>query len=237
MFCKKCGAQISDDATFCPECGYNLKETSAPTHTQSPTGVPETLVVEVQKEDETVTINRYTKFGWRLTNNQEVNITSVHGGGSTVNGNGSTIVTSSTKTYIKLTFERNTGMPNFEMLDGLYQKFKGCMGEKSEIQADIAKRGNLSAKFILIVTAIIGIPLTLYFEPLFRVLTWDYDISFLSVFEGALIGLSIGVVLALIANAIKTSVDTKKLRKHYAPRLAELEREMDTLANEAAKYL
>ncbi len=235
MFCKKCGTQISDDAAFCPSCGYNLKETPAPT--QSHAGVPETLVVEVQKEDETVTINRYTKFGWRLTNNQEVNITSVHGGGSTVNGNGSTIVTSSTKTYIKLTFERNTGMANFEMLDGLYQKFKGYMEEKLEIQADIAKKGNLSAKFILIVTAVIGIPLTLYFESLFRVLTWEDDISFLSVFEGALIGLGIGFIIALIATGIKSFVDAKKARKHYAPRLAELEREMDALANEAAKYI
>ena len=233
MFCKKCGTQISDDAAFCPSCGYNLKETSAPTPTQSPAGITETIVVEVQKEDETVTINRYRKFGWRLTNNQEVNITSTYGGGSTVNGNGSTIVTSSTKTYIKLTFERSTGMPKFEMLDGLYQKFKGCMGEKTEIQAKIAK-DKFPVKLFLFLMTIIGIPSAFFWEQGFRF--WD-EVSFYSVWMGILIGFGLSSIFALIVCAIKIPIDTKRLRKRYAPRLAELEREMDTLANEAAKYI
>jgi len=29
MFCKNCGAQINNDAVFCPECGMKLIEEAA----------------------------------------------------------------------------------------------------------------------------------------------------------------------------------------------------------------
>ena len=30
MFCKNCGAEINDDARFCPNCGYDKEGGSAP---------------------------------------------------------------------------------------------------------------------------------------------------------------------------------------------------------------
>ncbi len=233
MFCKNCGANLANDAKFCANCGQAMD--GAQTNVSAPAGRKETLVVEVSKEREQKTITNYQKLGWTLTNNQEVNVTSVSGGGSTVNGNGSTVITSSTKTYIKLTFERNTGMKNFAELDAAYKKYKALENEYITKENEIAKKG-FSVKILLIVALIVAISATvLILAPL--------DISFDDMFDISILiyvlvaGISGGLMIGAGVSGIVGAIGKANLKKKYAPRFTELDAKMDEVANEAEKYL
>ena len=221
MFCKKCGAALNDAAMFCEKCGASVNESDNVNKTEK-SGKTETIVLQVSKSDEEITINRYRCFGWVLINNQEVNITSVHGGAA--NGSTGSMVTSSTETYVKLTFERNNGMNNFEILDGYYVRYTELESKKEEILKPLAK---LFVKWFLIVGAIVAVIGTIvsFSNEYFGLIMFGFCALPLALISGAMAGL------------IAQTLGRKIMLKQLSPKLAPLELQMDRLADEASKYL
>lgn len=232
MFCKNCGAKLLDDAKFCTNCGQTTDGTQ--TNVSAPVGRKETLVVESSKEREQKTITNYQKLGWTLTNNQEVNITSVSGGGSTVNGNGSSVVTSSTKTYIKLTFERNTGMKNYAELDASYKKYKVLEDEYRAKEIAISKKG-----FSMTIAIILGLATFIFFMWYAKTMTLGmFELSFdgIGIFIFVLFG-GLGVLSGWMGGYIGAESRRKKLRRKQSHVFSELDAKMEAVLSEAEIYL
>ena len=199
-----------------------MNTTTEQTVTPVKKGRIETKVIEIPKEMEQNFISQYQCFGWDLKNNQEVNITSVSGGSY---AHGRTIVTSSTKTYIKLTFERHTNMENYDILN---EKFKEYVTTYEEVLTLLQKIKN--SNFSVLAGAVVGGGYALFniltalggFLALYRI--------FLSIMCGLLIFLLVGLIVGV---AIKKPSTKKKL----TPKINELCEKMNSLAEEASEYL
>ncbi|MDR1013961.1 MAG: hypothetical protein LBL86_03165 [Coriobacteriales bacterium] len=76
----------------------------------------------VSPSSETAAIERKQRFGWELFSTQEVKIKDSH-----LEGAGGNSVRSVTETehYIKLSFQRDTDMPNYTQLKALEGRFNG----------------------------------------------------------------------------------------------------------------
>lgn len=185
-------------------------------------GRVETKVIEIPKEMEQDFISQYQCFGWDLKNNQEVNVTSVSGGSY---AHGRTVVTSSTKTYIKLTFERHTSMENYDVLN---EKFKEYVTAYEDVLALLQKTNK--SNFSVLAGVLVGGGYALFniltalggFLALYRI--------FLSIMCGLLIFFLVGLIVGV---AIKKPLTKKKL----TPRINELCKKMNALAEEASEYL
>lgn len=230
MFCQNCGNKIEDGVRFCPACGHSSE--AAPVAPTQPKGFNETTVIEVSKDTEQKTIHRYQCFGWKLQNNQEVNVTSISGGGSSYHGTGSSYVRSTTTTYVKLTFERNTGINNYAKLDELYKNFKNIQDEyrKAELALQAKDFDTRAAVITIVVCAAIGAAfgLTGGLASFFGLFGMIYP---------ALMGALVGILPGAIIGAISGKKKKNALKKQLQPKMAEMEGQMDTLANEAREYL
>ena len=231
MFCSKCGKQINDGAAFCPYCGAALSGAVSPAVESAPKGRPEIITRDVTKEMEQFTIERYQMFGWTLRGNQEVNITETYGGGTTVNGYGSVTVSSRTKTHIKLTFERNTGMNNYAILKEKYAEYQQ-LEDEYYAKSLLLKVFPFSVKTLLIV-GISAAVLTFITQKISSADSFIETPLFLILFISLISGLANGGLWGIIIGAI-----AKVRRKpKILSALADLDRRMDTLAKDASAYL
>lgn len=211
---------MEDNASFCPSCGNPIQPRD------SNPGKSEVIVRDVSKQTEQRTINHHQAFGWKLLTNQEINITETYGSGNASNVN----VWSQTKTHVKLTFERNTGMRNYEILNEKYKSYCALEEEYNQTEHEIAK-----ASFSVPAWLVSGVLLTVIFSVFSINLLYDPDLFLIimMIIPGLLIGGGIGAIFGFIGGAIRKSSRKKK----YAPRLAELDRQMNQLAAEASAYL
>lgn len=110
MFCQKCGTNLNENGV-CPNCKEIYGQTQA---TRTARAVHrENVVIEENTRYEATTINDMACFGWQLKNNQEVVDTFTR----------SNVATRDAGRYIKLTFERDTGMAHFSEIDALYRDY------------------------------------------------------------------------------------------------------------------
>ncbi len=79
----------------------------------------ESSVKKVSPYDEEATINLMSRFAWKLTHTQEVNTKDSH----LETRNGDLYSVTETQNYVKLTFERDTNMPNYERIAELEKEY------------------------------------------------------------------------------------------------------------------
>ena len=210
---------MDDDAAFCPGCG---SPTQAQPQIFVPQGRSEVIVREVPRYREQRTIDRYQSFGWRVLSSQAARVTE-----------------SGTVTRIKLSFERNTGMRNYRALDEKYGQYRRLEAEYNEIEEKMEKFslppvGIAVAVIVGVIAMVIGylhgrsimMPVTKY--------TSVTESVCYGIFWGLIWGVTIGLIVVGIWGVVRKSVRRKRT---YAPRLAELDRQMNQLASDAAKYL
>ena len=118
----------------------------------------QTIIVEEKPKNEAQTINWYRSLGWELMNNQTVVTTFVHS-----NGNGG--VETDTIKNVKLTFERDTNHPNYEVLNGYYNRCLPLFAEKQNYEKVLdggsGKQWAINAIISVILGIIMGVTSTL----------------------------------------------------------------------------
>ena len=179
----------------------------------------ETTVLEVNKNDEIQTINRYQKMGWHLKSNQEVKIVS--------QDNGNTV-----QDYMRLTFERDHGMKNFEELDRCYQSFCALQARKDAIHKQIRNAG-FNLKRALILFAALAVVGFFFFGNLLDILE---DMDGMDFFLNLMLAVCVGA-LGFFIEIFLGMIDSNKAEKLHAPALAQLETQMEQVTNEAAGFL
>lgn len=179
----------------------------------------EIVVINESPENEAITINRMRCFGWQLVNNQEVAVSHTHVTGS----NGNISSTSNTVRHIKLTFERSNDMANFQVLDSYYQRFIDLFNKKAGLER-IAHSGSGSTWGIsVIVSLIMGLIL--------NAVIW---LAIFGELEGFwIILLPVWGICFLICSLIFFKIERNKL----APQIAEMESEMNKIAQEASRFI
>ncbi len=252
MYCQNCGSANDASASFCVTCGNKLaalpktithnpvdSKTVDPPTPIVPAGRIETIVIEIDKQDEAATINDYRFLGWELVNNQEVNVTSVSASSST-NAYGSyASVSSSTETYVKLTFERNIGRKNFDILNRYYQHYLNLKNERDRLRSEIKAANKLPTKLMYILSGIFAIPILpfslklLMIDPEFNGVGLNIMIIILCILMSYLCGM----LLALIPCAIIASNRSKATKERNLPQIEKLQGQMRAIAVEASNYL
>ena len=79
----------------------------------------ETAVKKVAPYEEEKTINYMTRFAWKLTHTQEINTSDSH----LETRNGDLYSVTEKENYVKLTFERDTNMPNYKRIVELEKEY------------------------------------------------------------------------------------------------------------------
>lgn len=90
----------------------------------------ETKSLTVSPQEEQSIINVWTNFGWSLKSSQEINDTDSH-----LERRGDTLYNVTTnKNYVKLVFERDTKMENYDKVSALEDKFYTLINKEPELQ-------------------------------------------------------------------------------------------------------
>ena len=79
----------------------------------------ESAVKKVSPYDEEATINLMSRFAWKLTHTQEINTSDSH----LETRNGDLYSVTEKQNYVKLTFERDTNMPNYKRIAELEKEY------------------------------------------------------------------------------------------------------------------
>lgn len=185
----------------------------------------QTIIVEETPKNEAQTINWYRSLGWELMNNQTVVTTFVQN-----NGNGGVVTETSKK--VKLTFERDTNHPNYEVLNGYYNRCLPLFAEKQNYEKVLADGGSGKQWVInAIISVILGIIMGVGYEAS-RVSGGLFGHSF----DGFMAMLSsfIGFIVVFIVCIIVTVIKNKKTLK---PKLEKITQEIDSITSESAKYV
>ena len=86
----------------------------------------ETISKKVAPSDEQSTINVMSHFGWNVKSSQEINVQDSH-----LERRGDAIYNVTKKeNYVKLVFERNTAIPNYNQLVALEKEYFDILAEK-----------------------------------------------------------------------------------------------------------
>lgn len=186
----------------------------------------ESVSLRETPEREQITIRQHQMMGWKLKSSQEINTstTSV----SEINGTVSSSV--SKENYVKLVFERETDLPNYAMLQRGYAAWTALREQylaKLHVNPDtlLSKKQKrtcyLVASIIAVILFVITLPLTLL----------------LGIGLGIFLSLGAGAMGFAIVMAIMTGTMESKAKKRPQPELLQLLRQMESVAQDAAKYL
>lgn len=231
MFCSKCGKENSNESKFCSGCGAIIQQD----HIIEPTRkapLMEAISFTEHPSREQTTIDMHQKMGWSLKSSQEINSSTTHVYGQSYNGTGHVNSYVVKEHYVKLTFERDRNMPNYGILKEKYDEFCRLSKQIEELEASIHNR---SGKFYFLCC----LPSIIIF--LFSVIN-AIKVSQEFLFGGAaLLGLipmfillgTLIIPIMLISNKIVES----DVRKKVAPKVDEIYKQMDSVANEAERYL
>ena len=182
----------------------------------------ETIVINERPENEVETINRMRCFGWELVGSQEIAAQNMVY--TNANGNVQSMVTS--RKHTKLTFQRDTEINNFNILDDLSRRFIVLLNEKSKMHAIVdeggtAKSGVLAVLGTMGIGALVGMIYSFISEGEF-----DFGVFILP----ASICLAAGCAIMLPLMCSRT-------KKKYLPQIQELDNQMEDLARQARNYL
>ncbi len=223
MFCSKCGREFPGESTFCPNCGDNLGTGGAVNSHKSP--IIESITFTEKPEREQTTINMHQKMGWSLKSSQEINTSQTSVYGNMRNGNGYVNSITEKEHYIKLVFERDKNMPNYDILKEKYDRFTALAQEIEQLEVSVEKR---SKKFYFWII----VPFIVAFLISAKIVTGTV-FGWLFIFELLIGYVSLWVPSYIIAYKIAE----KRAKKETAPKIAEIYSQMDAVANEAEKYL
>ena len=186
----------------------------------------QTIVIKEYPQNEMQTINWYRALGWEVANNQTIVTTDVH---SDANGH----VTTSINQTIKLTFERDTKAPNFEILNDYYTRCLPYLQEKIYCEDTIKNVGTSKNWWTLVGTTF----------PLGFIIGFLYEKS--QVKPGFWGGHDFDIVLAFIYSIIAIAIIffigllimDRKTKKKFRPRLQKAIEEIEKITNESAQYV
>ncbi|MBR4278997.1 MAG: hypothetical protein IKT34_02365 [Clostridia bacterium] len=184
----------------------------------------QTIIVEDTPKNEAQIINWYRSLGWELVNNQTVVTTSVH---NDANGN---IVTDTTK-KVKFTFERDTAHPNYEILNGYYNRCAPLLADKVKYEAIISQGGTGKQWGInVLISVILGIIIGVCIEAS-QVTSGFFGHSF-NAFLASCYSI-IAFVVIFIPSLIVMNIKTKK---KYKPLIEKTVSEIESITSESARY-
>ncbi len=227
MFCRNCGAQLEDSARFCVSCGTPTGDVA--TNKENPQGRKESVVVQVPQRRQQETSMRYQKMGWAQIGLQEVAKPVVWM--ERKKGKKAKKVELG-EPYVNLTFERNTGIKNFDRLNQIYTEYR-------TIEEDYIKKEHEWTQGVLQDRTVIYLMLLVTAIGLIWVVSYWFNVGFS--FFIALLTLSLDFIVAalvsIIASPIVGVVRKSKAKKKYASLVSQYEEKMTALAYEAEQYL
>ncbi len=231
MFCSKCGKENANGSKFCGSCGAVIQQGNIVEPIKK-APLMEVITFTEHPTREQTTIDMHRKLGWTLKNNQEINNSTTHVYGQSYNGTGHVNSYVVKEHYVKLTFERDKNMPNYNILKEKYDEFCRLSKQIEELEASIHNR---SGKFYFLCC----LPSIIIF--LFNVInavkasqeSFFGGVALLSlipifIFLGALI-----IPIMLISDKIVESKEREKI----SPKVDALYKQMYFVANEAERYL
>lgn len=232
MFCSKCGKENSDNSKFCNGCGSTLQQQSNVIETTRKAPLMEVISFTEHPTREQTTIDMHQKMGWTLKNSQEINTSTTHVYGQTYNGTGHVNSYVVKEHYVKLTFERDRNMPNYGILKEKYDEFCRLSKQIEELEASIHKR---SAKFYFLCCLPSIIIFLFYAINAIKVSqeTFFGGAALLALIPMFILLGSLIIPIILISNKIVES----NVRKKIVPKVDEIYRQMNYIANEAERYL
>lgn len=223
MFCSKCGKEVPDGSAFCPNCGENLGIVSAINQHTAP--LMESISFTEKPEREQTTINMHQKMGWSLKSSQEINTSRTAVYGNSMNGTGYVGSVSEKEHYVKLVFERDKNMPNYDIMKEKYDRFATLAQEIAKLEASVKKR---SGKFYFGCIA----PFVVAFLITAMIVTGGF-LGWIFVLEILMGYLALWMPFFIIAY----KVAEKRAKEKAAPKVAEAYRQMGIIADEAERYL
>lgn len=233
MYCSKCGKENSNESKFCSSCGAIIQQGNNIVDPTKKAPLMEVITFTEHPSREQTTIDMHQKMGWSLKSSQEINSSTTHVYGQSYNGTGHVNSYVVKEHYVKLTFERDRNMHNYGILKEKYDEFCRLSKQIEDLEAS----ANKLKKQYFILPLLTSVVIFFAFCKDFI-----YKKNFFGNIEGidwflliTLIFLcfSVGVVVFAFEMAISTAVSKKKI----SPKVDEIYKQMDSVANEAEKYL
>lgn len=231
MFCPKCGKENDNENKFCCGCGAVLQQNSVISPARK-APLTEVITFTEHPTREQTTIDMHRKMGWSLKNNQEINTSTTHIYGQSFNGTGHVSSYVVKEHYVKLTFERDRNMPNYGILKEKYDKFCKLSQQIEKLEASIHNRSG-KFYFLCCLPSII----------IFLIYLINTIIASQNSFIGGAIFLGLIPIFILCGcivipiMLISDKVVASRVRKNVAPKVDEIYRQMEYIANDAERYL
>ncbi len=225
MFCSKCGKENSDSNMFCNGCGVIMKASSDDVQRERKVPLMEAISFTENPNREQTTINMHQKMGWSLKSSQEINNSTTHIHGQSYNGSGYVNSYIVKEHYVKLTFERDKNMRNYNILKQKYDEFMMLAKEIQSLEASVhIRKGKFY--FLCCIPSIIIVLLSI-------IISANSFLGGLIIIPMIIFALTMVVPVMLIAN----KVVEVKVRKTVEPKIYEKYRQMADIADEAERYL
>lgn len=185
----------------------------------------QTIIVEDTPVNEMQIINWYRCLGWEIVNNQTVVATSIQS-----NANGG--VTTLSMKKVKITFERDTAHPNYEILNGYYNRCAPLLADKIKYERIISDGGSgKSWAIVLIVSAIIGLIFGFGYE-LSQVSSGFWGHSF-----DAFLAVLYSIIAFCVFSVIGFIIMNFRTKKEYKPKVEEVVKQIEQITRESAQYV
>ena len=227
MFCPKCGKQVADGGKFCGGCGSSIaiaNPSVVANQVEGDSPLWEAISFTESPSREQTTINMHQKFGWSLKSSQEINTSSTYVQGQSYNGTGQVNSYIVKEHYVKLTFERNKRMKNYNILKNMYDEFSLLAQEIQKLEASVYSRSGLFYLACCVPSVIMFIIFISSVPDIFGGLFW---------FPVLLGCAALYIPFTLIAAKVTES----SARSKVAPLINSKYNQMGAIAEEAEKYL